>query len=169
MLGVKTSKNIENYEENVAGGLNWEQFKAILSAMGIGGGIFALICFLLEFPVTVGMIIASPFMAFFIYRGFYNRNGMSYKEHQKIQREKTYSGANFYRSESNCEQYFEKLIQDYEEKRLEIDDSEAVEEGDFEENSSFQNILEKYKLYGLLGICIISTLFAGIMILVIVL
>lgn len=112
MIAVKVSKNVDDYKENVIGTLDMKKTMSVVKGFAVGA-IIMVILSLLHIPMLIAMYIAMPAIGIFIYRGFYEKDGMTYEEAKRLKKEHTYNGANYPCASGNDPYVYQELIQKY--------------------------------------------------------
>lgn len=112
MISVKVSKNVDDYKENVIGTMDMKKTLAVIKGF-VAGAVIMLILSLLHVPMLVAMYVALPAIGIFIYRGFYEKDGMTYEEARRLKKEHTYHGANYPCASGNDPYIYQELIQKY--------------------------------------------------------
>lgn len=112
MISVKVSKNVDDYKENVIGTMDMKKTLAVVKGFA-AGAIIMIILFVFHVPMIAAMYIAMPAIGIFIYRGFYEKDGMTYEEAKRLKKEHTYNGANYPCASGNDLYVYQELIQRY--------------------------------------------------------
>lgn len=112
MISVKVSKNVDDYKENVIGTMDMKKTLAVVKGLAVGAIIMVILSFF-HVPMLAAMYIAMPAIGIFIYRGFYEKDGMTYEEAKRLKKEHTYNGANYPCASGNDPYVYQELIQKY--------------------------------------------------------
>lgn len=112
MISVKVSKNVDDYKENVIGTMDMKKTLAVVKGVGIGAVIMMALS-LIHVPMIIAGYATVPVIGIFIYRGFYEKDGMTYKEAQRLKKEHTYDGVNFPCASGNDLYMYQELIRKY--------------------------------------------------------
>lgn len=112
MISVKVSKNVDDYKENVIGTMDMKKTLAVVKGFAAGAVIMGIL-FFFDVPMLIAMYVALPVIGIFIYRGFYDKDGMTYEEARRLKKEHTYDGANYPCASGNDPYVYQELIQKY--------------------------------------------------------
>lgn len=112
MISVKVSKNVDDYKENVIGTMDMKKTLAVVKGLAVGAVIMIIFSFF-HVPMLAAMYIAMPAIGIFIYRGFYEKDGMTYEEARRMKKEHTYNGANYPCASGNDPYVYQELIRKY--------------------------------------------------------
>ena len=159
MLNVQVSKNVEDYQESVVAGLNFEKTLYSVAALVVGGVLMTFITLVFNIDINIAFWIAMPFMAFIIFLGFYSKDGLTFKQILYRKRFVTHKKANYLLSDDNCYLSYQNLL---------IYESEKINKSNIDKEDEFKKSMElliKKLLYSALIFILIVTAVVIILIL----
>ncbi|MBE6035563.1 MAG: PrgI family protein [Clostridiales bacterium] len=159
MISVKVSKNVDDYKENVIGTLDLKKTKCVVKGAGAGAVIMLILC-LLHVPPILACYAGFPVIGVFIYRGFYEKDGMTYDEAKRLKKEHSYDGVNYICSSGNDLYYYDELIRQY---KKENSNEHSIKH---KNDDGFFSLLKKYIYIGGAIVMVLLIAFVIFMILV---
>lgn len=149
MLQVTSTKNIENYKTDVAGGFDLKEVFHIAISTSMGIAIILICSMVLHVPMLLCPYIAAPFVAVPILRKFGKKNGMSLGEAKRREREYCSAKALPYVSSENASNYMRYMTKESAKKNV---------------DEEFDEMVKKLKLLAVIFLVIVFVIIIGLVI-----